>query len=281
MDNFRKYIILFVLAVFWLFLSCEVYGENNLSVHFIDVGYGDCILVKTPAQKVILIDAGDSEHSEKVIEYLNRENINKINLVIITHPHPDHIGGFFPLIDNLTIERVATTKYIVEVGELASFWTVLDNKDIPYLIIERGDEIKDFYPIEMEVLNPNQEIQDFNETSLVIKLTYQDTSFLFTGDIGVRTAEELAYYYQDKLQSNILKVPHHGKGYSIDFIQKVQPRAAIISVGPSPWGGPDEETVKIYQKLEIPLYRTDKNGTIIVKSDGQKLWILLKNAAGR
>lgn len=281
MNKLKKVIYVAIFCVIWHFLSYGISAGTDLTIHFINVGYGDCILITTPDQKVILVDAGDSEHAEKIIEYLTRKNINKIDLAIITHPHPDHIGGFFSLIDNLTIARVATTKYIAEYGELASFWTVLENRNVPCLVIERGDEIKDFYPVQIEVLNPNQGIEDFNETSLVLKLTYQDTSFLLAGDIGARTAEELAYYYQDKLQSNILKVPHHGKGYSSDFIQKVNPQAAVISIGPSPWGGPDEETLKTYQKLKIPLYRTDKNGTITVTSNGEKICLFLEHAAGQ
>lgn len=271
----RLWILLFLFLAF-SGVSCSrwlrgIDLSDDLSVHFIDVGYGDSILIESPDGGNMLIDGGDREAGAKVVEYLKKMKIEKLDIVVVTHPHPDHIEGLSKVLENYDIDIIIANENISESENYSSFFEVVKEQEIESKQAERGDIIDRFKGVRVEILHPDKLTGNWNNDSLVIKLTYKKVSFLFTADIGKEICDELVGYYGEKLKSNVLKVPYHGKSGTEKFIRKVSPELAVVSVGPSIWGGPSEEILAEYKDLKIPLLRTDEKGTIVIKTNGERV----------
>lgn len=269
-------------------ISLVIYAVSpaRLKVAFIDVGQGDSALIRTYSGKTVLIDGGGSSGGIKsqtnigdsvVIPFLLDCGITKIDLVVATHGHSDHIEGLEPVIESFDVRGLAIPHYD-DKGEFSKILTEAKKRSIPVVRLEKGNYIKLDDRTYMKVLNPDRDYTMYdlslNNTSLVIKLQYEDVSFLFTGDIEKETEE----YMVDKgadLKADILKVAHHGSDTSstVEFIKEVNPKAAVISVGKNNFGHPSPEVLKAYQDFGIPVFRTDESGAIIVFSDGKRIWI--------
>ena len=247
-------------------------STDDLFIHFINVGYGDSILVELPDGRNILIDGGDREGGAKVVEYLKRRNIEKLDMVIITHPHHDHLEGLFSVIKNYEIDIIIANEDISESKNYSLLFEVAKGQEIKSKQVKRGDIIDRFEGGRVEILHPDKLTGNWNNDSLVMKLTYKKVSFLFTADIGQEICDVLVEYYGEKLRSNVLKVPYHGKSGTEKFIRKVSPELAVVSVGPSKWGGPWQEILAEYKNLKIPLLRTDEETTIVVRTEGKRIW---------
>lgn len=255
----------FVLFSYILFCNEKSFDPNNdiLSVHFINVGYGDCTLIEFPCKKTMLIDCADRGARQCITEYLKSLSIKKINSLVITHPHPDHIGNFEYLVNNYNVENVVSGQDLS--GKFKK-------KKINSSIMREGMEIKGFEGVLIEVMSPDKISEDLNDSSLVLKLTYKNVSFLFPADIGQKVCDSLAGKYKSILKCNVLKVPYHGKSGIGDFLGNVSPEAAVVSVGKSQWGGPYENILNEYKKEGIKVLRTDKNETIVIRTNGEKIW---------
>jgi len=247
-------------------------SSNYLFVHFINVGYGDSIFVEFPDGENMLIDGGDREAGVKVVDYLKAKKIKRLDLVIVTHPHPDHIEGLFSVIRKYEINSIIANENISESKNYASFFEIVKEQEIEFKQAKRGDIINRFKEVEVEILHPDKLTGNLNNDSLVVKLTYKKVSFLFAADIGQEICDGLAEHYKERLKSTAVKVPHHGKNGGGKFIRKVLPEVAVVSVGSSIWGGPSEEVLAEYRDLKIPLLRTDVKGAIVIKTDGEKIW---------
>jgi competence protein ComEC len=127
--------------------------------------------------------------------------------------------------------------------------------------------------VEIEILHPDKLTGNWNNDSLAMKLTYKKVSFLFVADLGQKVCDGLVEHYKEKLKCTVLKVPYHGKAGGGEFIRKASPEVAVLSVGPSIWGAPSEEILAEYKDSKIPLLRTDEKGTIVIKTDGEKIWL--------
>lgn len=272
----KLWIFLFLFLLFCgINYSCWL--ENTvcadyLTVHFIDVGYGDSIFVEFPHGGNMLVDGGNQKAGIRVADYLKRKKVKRLDLVVVTHPHPDHIEGLFPVVRKYKIGRIIANEDISESKNYLSFFKIIREKGIEFKQVKRGDIIDRFKEAEVEIFHPDKLTGDWNNDSLVMKLTYRKVSFLFTSDIGKEICDELAGYYNEKLKSSVLKAPYHGKSASAGFIRKVSPELAVVSVGPSMWGGPSQEALAQYENLKVPLLRTDEKGTVVIKTDGEKLW---------
>jgi len=259
----------------WLFLflialcGCCAAVNNDLSVHFIDVGYGDSILIDFPDGKNMLIDTGTEEKSGKLVEYLASRKLEKIDVVLITHDHPDHLGGLSAVVEKYKIGAIITNEDISKNKNYALVLESAKGKDIKFQVLHRGDRIDEFKSVKIEVLHPDKLRESVNDSSMAIKLKYRSVSFLFAADIGPDICTEIVGIYGQKLKSDVLKVPWHGKTKSVDFINTIVPKLAIISVGPYKWPAPSQEVLDDYKKLKIPVLRTDELGTIVVKTDGR------------
>ena len=244
--------------------------ENNMVTHFIDVGQGDCILVQVN-NKNLLIDSGTSDSKEKVIRYLKNNNIRKLDYVVATHPHDDHIGGMASVIKNFEVGKFYAPKVTSSTLAFQDMIAALKNKDLKINIGKFGVFLDLGPNTSCVILTPNKSTyKDTNNYSSAIKISYKNSTYLFTGDIETLSEQELLNKNYD-LNCDVLKVPHHGSNSSTseDFLEKVCPKIAVISCGiNNSYGHPSKETTNKLKGINCITYRTDLNGTIILVSDG-------------
>lgn len=282
----KKKAILIVLSVTLLIIIVQVfYPADNLKVNFINVGEGDCILIEAPNKINILIDGGGTPQSDFdvgnkiVIPYLRRKGINEIDLLILTHPHLDHLEGLLPILKEFKVDMVLDSGLLCDSSEYKEFISLILEKGISYHKAKAGDNFIFSNNLEIFLLNPLYdsdfyEESDFNNASIVVKLFYKNADFLFTGDIE-EAAEKKLLVWQNILQSDILKVAHHGSSTStnLEFLDKVNPNIAVITVGKNHFGHPSQKIIERLEDKNIQIYQTDEGGTVIIRTNGQEYWI--------
>lgn len=251
--------------------------SSKLQAHFIDVGQANATLFQYKEDGKlynVLFDTGDYSKKD-VVNYLDANSVSKLDLVIVSHPHADHLGQMAKLMEKFIIKEVwfsgntASTKTFQQAAE-----AVLA-KDIIYYEPRTGD-IFDVGPLTLEVLHPNYLTGDLNEDSISIRFTYGDISFLLTGDAYRKTELEMMKNVTT-VKAQILQLGHHGSKESSDpeFIKSVNPNIAIYSAGKNnSYGYPHKETVTHIKREGIKLYGTDIHGTIIVTTDGVNYYVV-------
>lgn len=245
---------------------------QKLKVHFIDVGQADSILI-IQNNSTMLIDAGNNADSDLVTQYIKSKGITKLDYVIGTHPHEDHIGGLDAVINNFDIGTVIMPKVAANTRTFEDVVNAIKNKDLKVTAPVPLDEY-DLGDAKFVILAPNSDnYEDLNDYSIVVKLTFGNNSFIFTGDAeAVSENEILSKGYN--IKADVLKVGHHGSRSSTteNFLRKISPDYAVISVGKdNNYGHPSQEVLNLLKKENISVYRTDERGTIIAISDGNKL----------
>lgn len=254
--------------------------DADLTIRYIDVGQGDCELISYAGQN-ILIDAGEKEAAEAVIGVLDGLGIKKLDYVIATHPHSDHIGALGNIIDKYDIGTVIAPRIKDELVPTSKayerFLTALSKKGQKLTAAKAGavyplaDENKENDNTAFEVLAPiGNDYDDLNDWSVVIRLVHGENAFLFTGD-AEKAAESDIVASGAKLSADVLKAGHHGSSSSTSkkFLEAVSPKTVIISCGDgNSYGHPHKETIEKLDKNSIEYYRTDQCGTITVYSDG-------------
>lgn len=281
--KFVKNILLLTLSILMLFSinSCEVIEKkelvsNNiigkLKVHFIDVDQGDCILVQQ-GECNMLIDAGTNDAEKKVKEYLTNEKIDKLNYVIGTHAHEDHIGSLDYIINSFNVGQVYFPKQTATTKCFEKFLDACSKNNLKINAPVVGDSFNLGQAI-CTILSPKKDAyENINDSSIVIKVTFGSTSFIFTGDAGKEAEEEMLSSGLD-LKADILKVAHHGSksATSDEFLKSVDPDYAVISVGKNnDYKLPSKTIMNRLKNKDIPVYRTDESGTIIAVSDGTSI----------
>ncbi len=251
----------------------KVVQNGNLSVYFIDVGQADCILISTDNHNM-LIDAGNNEDGKLLVSYLKTLNVDKIDYLVGTHPHEDHIGGMDDIINNFKIDKyfmpdeISTTKTFEDVLD------ALEKNNLTYTTPKDGESYN-LGDATIKVIHVKENAADLNESSIVLRLTYGNNSFLFTGDATKKVEQEILSSNVE-IKSDVLKVAHHGSNYSSneDFLRAVSPKYAVISVGKDNiYNHPNSSTLSKLNKLNITVYRTDEVGTVIFKSDGNNILV--------
>ncbi|MDD2494349.1 MAG: ComEC/Rec2 family competence protein [Tissierellia bacterium] len=250
---------------------------SDLLIYFIDVGQADCTLIELPNGEEVLIDTGNTDDADLVIDTINSLNIDKIEYLILTHPHEDHMGSASDIIKEIEIEKI----YIPDIESDAKFYEdakkVIKSQNIPIIKATAGLTIIDIPDLTFKVLAPNSMYySEMNEYSIVSRLEYKNTSFLFTGDAESVSELEMVNkgYY---LKSDLLHVGHHGgrTSSSKKFLDSVNPKYSIISVGKDNiYGHPHEETLKRLKAVGTEIYKINELGTIIATSDGNKISII-------
>jgi competence protein ComEC len=246
-------------------------GDGKLKVYFLDVGQGDSAVVLF-GNSTILIDAGEIGEGDAVVSDLRSLGVKKIDLLVATHPHSDHIGGMQNVFSAFPVDRVLDTGMPHTSALYEKFLDTVDKKNIPYTVAEQGQTIEIDPALRILVLSPPKSRlgDDLNENSIVLRISYGTVDFLFTGDAG-REAEDALAKTGYPVDAGILKVAHHGSSGSTgkEFLARVDPSVAIISAGTdNPYGHPHKETLDALDAAGATVYRTDRDGTILVTSDG-------------
>ena len=246
--------------------SSEVTG--NLTVDFIDVGQADSILI-TNNNESMLIDAGNNEDGEDVVKYLENKGIKKLNYVVGTHPHEDHIGGLDDVINSdIQIENILMPKITTTTKTFEDVLDAIENKELTVEAPSKGYEFK-IGEANCKVMTDSIIDKDnLNISSIVIRLTFGNNSFLFMGDSEEENEKTISWPKTD-----VLKVGHHGSNTSSSekFLNEVSPKYAVIMAGEgTSYRRTKEEIVKKIKSLGTTIYRTDKNGTIEMISDGNE-----------
>jgi len=245
--------------------------SGSLKVSYIDVGQADSILIQTDNYNM-LIDAGNNADGSKLVNYLKSLGITEFKYVIGTHPHEDHIGGLDDIINAFKIDSIFLPDAYTTTATFESVLDAIEQNNLEITIPQIGDKYQ-LGQANFEIIYSGSEEEDLNDSSIVLKLTYNNNSFLFTGDATSRV-EEIILNQKKDIQVDVLKVGHHGSKYSSSnsFLKKVNPKYAIISVGKdNNYDHPNITTVNKLKKLGITIYRTDELGTIVATSDGEKI----------
>lgn len=272
---------LVILGVSWI--GYQFFGDDpkpitpgtDVSVHFIDVGQGDCELIRVGDQS-ILIDAGENDKGNTVLDYLNKQGIEKIDLFIGTHPHSDHIGGMDTVINRIEVGEVLmpelpdslvpTTKTYTDV------LTAIADKNLPVTAAEPG-QVYTFGDATLEILGPLRDYDDLNDMSVVAKLTYGSTTFLFGGDMEKEVEDDLLNANAD-VRADVLKLSHHGSKTSNSkaFLDAVGADTYAICLGAgNSYGHPHDQVLNRISGKQV--YRTDLNGDIVIGTDGANLTV--------
>lgn len=257
----------------------EIFGEGgseDLEVHYIDVGQGDSILIKGK-DKNMLIDAGSNSYRDFLIDYIEAQNIDRLDYVVATHPHEDHIGSMDEVIDYFNVENIIMPDVVHTSRAFENLIDSIDRNNLSITLAKPGDRY-DLNGAQAIILAPiGENYSGLNNYSVVIKLVNGENSFLFTGDAESISENEMLNRNTNILDSHALKLGHHGSSSSTteDFFKAVSPDYAIISAGyENSYGHPHWEIIERLESNNIEYYRTDLDGTIVIRSDGQKISIV-------
>ncbi len=246
--------------------------DGELEAHFIDIGQGDSELIMADGA-VILIDCGPRDSADLLTAYL-AQYCTEIDYLILTHPHEDHIGGAPKVIEQFNVKNVIMTDTTSTSKIYASLLTALENSDAVVHEANLGD-VYTLGNIKFKLLGPAGEDYDLNNSSIIVRVDYGNTSFMYTGDAEkISENASLDKFPASEFKADVLKVGHHGSSTSTgaDFLSAVSPSIAVISCeNGNSYGHPHRETVQILEQYGITVYRTDCSGSIILISDGESV----------
>lgn len=251
-----------------------------LRVDFLNVGQADCALLSTNGHYMV-IDGGNNGDADTILSYLEGQGVEKLDAVVGTHPHEDHIGSLDAIINHFDVDAVYMPKIMHTSKTFEDVLDAVANKGLKIKSPSPGDTI-DFNGLEIEVLGPQSEYKDFNNNSIVLKVNAGETAFLFTGD-AEETAEKDILQADYDLQADVLKVGHHGSSTSSSqaFLQAVKPKYAVISVGVgNSYHHPEEEALQRLQSIGAEIYRTDLQGNIVCTTDGKNIAFNCNSVSG-
>lgn len=280
--RYNWYLTLLVILSILLSLSIGFAAAEKMTVSFIDVGQGDSILVQFPNGSNMLVDAGDPNHGETVVKYLRSLNISKVDILVATHCHADHIGGMPDVLKSFEIGKAWDSGYDDGSEPHKQFLQNLKERGIPYGVPKAGFTQK-IGTARIDVLAPVRQIsgteRDANNNSLVLRVSYGKVSFLLTGDME---SEECASVVSIP-KSTVLKVAHHGSqnGTSSRLLKDVSSQVAVISVAvKNDYRYPHPATLAALENAKAAIYTTAKNGIIVISTDGDSNLFNVKTQKG-
>ena len=292
----KLFLLIFLLFIYYIAQSHLIYLESKpiietveefdanselLQVHFIDVGNADSSLILFPNNQTMLIDAGEKDESNVVINYLKKHNVNKIDYLIGTHPHSDHIGEMKEIVDEFNIGQIympeIPNEFTPSTNTYLSLLESIDKKSLNIISPNIRDKIEINENILIEFMNTPKEIKsdNLNLYSIILKITYNNVSFMFTGDAEKENERIMLEEYSEKeLETTVLKVPHHGSGTSSskEWVNIVKPQFAFIPCGKNnDYGQPHKNIVERYEEIGSEIYRADENGNVVFTTDGMRI----------
>ena len=228
----------------------------------------------------MLIDGGTREAGPRVVSYLRQQGIKRVDMLLVSHAHEDHLGGLPLVISSFPVGRAYLSPGEHTTTAYADLLEALVAKKIPTQLGKAGQEVfRGSWPGRGSVVGvlvgPAGDYSDLNDSSLVLRLHYGEVAFLFTGDAGAEAEDDMLAAGRS-LRADVLKVAHHGSSHSTssEFMQRVRPRVAVISVGAgNPFGHPAPTVMRRLEKVGITVYRTDCDGDILALTDGKDLQI--------
>lgn len=262
--------------------SSAAHPSDELVVRFLDVGQADSALVRCGGE-AMLIDGGNVADSSLLVSVLRAEGLEKLDVVAATHAHEDHVGGLAGALNACEAGRVLAPVTQYDSQAFSNFLKYTAAQGLSVEVPEAGDSFA-LGEAEVTVLGPVKQYDDTNNTSLVFRIDFGETSFLFTGDME-RDAEEdlIERWGEDALRADVLKVGHHGSetSTSYPFLRAVMPEIAVISVGrDNSYGHPDEAVLSRLSDADAAVYRTDELGDVTVVSDGERLTVTSSRGGG-
>ena len=243
--------------------------KDKLKIYYIDVGQADSILIQNE-NEFMLIDAGNNNDGPLLVKYFQSLNIKDFKYVVGTHPHEDHIGGLDDIITNFNIGTIYIPDAITTTKTFEDLLNSIEKKNMTFTV-PKIDSTFNLGKANVKVIYTGTDTKDLNNTSIVLKMSFGSTTYLFTGDATSTTEKKIL---NKDISADVLKVGHHGSNYSSTdkFLNKVNPKYAIISVGKNNiYSHPATKTIDKLNKLNIKIYRTDELGTIILTSDGKNI----------
>ena len=284
--NLFKFSLLCLALLIWSAAFSPTSAIKGLTVSVIDVGQGDSILVESPSGKTMLIDAGPKYKKgdagrRYVLPFLHKKGINKLDIVVLTHPHDDHVGGLPSVLKDLPVGLVYDSGQPHTSRAYLDFLNLVAQNNIPYKLARAGQMIDLGGGVKGEILNPQEpfiEESALNNNSVVIRLVYGQIAIMLTGDTE-KEGERRILGLGAVLKSQVLKAGHHGSrtSSSLEFLEAVKPEVALISVGiKNKFHHPHPSTLKKFTELGVKVYRTDLSGNIVVSTDSERYSIALQ-----
>lgn len=242
---------------------------DKMKVHFINVGQGDSILVQSPNGKNLLVDGGTKDAGKDVVNYLRKHGVEKLDYVVATHPDADHIGGLHSVLNSISIKNFVDSGKTHTSQTYEEMLQLILDKNIPFIVPKTGDTIPLDEELDISVIHMGDKSADNNEASIVLKLSYGETSFLLMGDADIRVEKDILE--ETNVKATVLKAGHHGSDTSSsqDFIEAVNPEVTILSYGKdNSYGHPNTEVKSRLERISSQLYATAIVGNIVVETDG-------------
>jgi competence protein ComEC len=261
-------VIVFFYNKYFVEPKAVVPPDARPKAHFIDVGQGDCILVTTE-QFNMLIDSGEEEYADKVIEYIKRQGVERLDAVVATHPHSDHIGGLDKVIEYFQTVAVYMPEATNNTAQFEQLLQAIEDANLRVTVPIPGDTISK-NGLEITFLAPESADEtngysNLNNASIVMRANIGGKIFLFTGDAEIES-EKAILASGASIVCDVLKVGHHGSSTSTgrEFFEAAAPGTAVIMCGQgNRYGHPHVETVKLLEGAGVDIYRTDKSGTVV------------------
>ncbi len=250
-------------------------SSRSLTIHFIDVGQGDAIWIQTPEGENVLVDAGDNQHADALVNYLRKHQVQRFEAVVGTHPHEDHIGGLDKVIDAFDVKNIYMPRVVHSTKTFRDVLDAVERKGLK--ITSAAKDVK--IPIqgaEAVFLGPiSSQYEELNDYSAILRLQYKNRVFLFMGDAGTIPEKELLQQYPAAaLKADVLKIGHHGSTSATSdvFLKAVAPEYGVILCAKgNRYGHPHREVLEKLETQGVKVWRTDEQGTLLIRSDGKKI----------
>ena len=252
-------------------------SESKLIVHFLDVGQGDSIFIELPNGKTMLVDAGENYHGQGIIDYVQTIGYHKLDYVVATHPHEDHIGSMPYIVRNFEIGSIYMPDVTANTATFESLLKAIKAKGLRVKNGRTGVHIIKDGELTADIIAPDKpDESNLNNSSIVLLLTFGNVSYLLTGDAETKELNAI----RADMHATVLKAGHHGSNTSTTqtLLKKISPSVTVISCGKNnDYGHPHAEVLKMLKSVNSSVYRTDRDQTVIVATDGSSLTVSTGN----